>query len=211
MGPDVSSNSTDQDWRLQAELDHRDARRALHDLVGRFRGPAIVKEIEASVPHDVVITHDGASLFAYAADEATLKAARGAIASALERDGIKADIRISHWDDERDCWRQTDPPISAEEELAENAAERDAEAIETRTIVATSGKLIRTEFEQTMLDWANKLGLECTIIEHPHLLSTQVAFTVTGPKRKVDEFSRGLQAEGWSFVRTETGVMLSPL
>ncbi len=211
MQPEMSDDSTDQDWRLQAELDHDDARRALHDLLGRFRGPAIVKEIEASVPHDVVITHDDSSLFAYASDEGTLKAARSAIASALEHDRIRASIRISHWDDESDCWRQTDPPLSAQEQESEKAAERDAEAIETRTLVATSGKLVRAEFEQTMLDAAGKLGLECSIIEHPHLLSSQVAFTVTGPKGKIDEFSRGLQAEGWAFVRTETGVMLSPL
>jgi len=50
---------------------------------------------------------------------------------------------------------------------------------------------------------AAELGLECKIIEHPHLLSTQVAFTVTGPKRKIDEFAKGLTAEGWSFVRGE--------
>jgi hypothetical protein len=53
--------------------------------------------------------------------------------------------------------------------------------------------------------------LECAIIEHPHLLTTQVAFTVTGPKRKIDEFSRGLTAEEWATIRTERTVMLSPL
>ncbi len=94
---------------------------------------------------------------------------------------------------------------------ATEAADRDADAIETRTVVATSGRLVRAEFEQTMGAWADELGLECKIIEHPHLLTTQVAFTVTGPRRKVDEFSKGLIAEGWAFVRTEDTVMLSPL
>ncbi len=56
-----------------------------------------------------------------------------------------------------------------------------------------------------------KLGLECNIIEHPHLLTTQVGFTVTGPKRRIDEFVQGLNAEGRATVRAETGVMLSPL
>lgn len=203
--------SDDQDWRLQAELDHEDARRALHDLLGRLRGPALVKEVEASVPHDVVVTHDGSSLFAYASEEATIRSARDAIAATLEQDGIRASLRISHWDDERDSWRQTDPPMSAEQQAAEREAERSAETVETRTMVATSGKSIRTEFEQTMLDAATRLGLECKVVEHPHLLSTQVAFTVTGPKGKVDEFARDLAAEGWSTVRTETAVMLSPL
>ncbi len=62
-----------------------------------------------------------------------------------------------------------------------------------------------------MLEWAAKLGVECKIIEHPHLLTTQVAFTVTGPRRKVEEFSQGLGAEERATIRTETGVMLSPL
>jgi hypothetical protein len=62
-----------------------------------------------------------------------------------------------------------------------------------------------------MLDWADKLGLQCQIVEHPHLLTTQVAFTVTGPKRKIDEFSEGLNAEEVATMRTERAVMLSPL
>jgi hypothetical protein len=204
-------SSDEQDWRLQAELDVGDARSTLHELVGRLRGPDLVKEIEATVPHDVVITHDGRLLFAYAAAEATLTAARGAIERVLLRDGIKASVRVSHWDDRLDQWHQTDPPPTARQKLTEEAAERDAEALETRTLVASSGKLIRAEFEQSMRDWADRLGLECEIIEHPHLLTTQVGFTVSGPKRKIDEFAQGLAAEERATIRTETTVMLSPL
>ena len=43
--------------------------------------------------------------------------------------------------------------------------------------------------------WASKLGLRCEIIEHPHMLTTQVAFTVTGPRRRIDEFAEGLRDE----------------
>jgi hypothetical protein len=211
METEARKSSTEKDWRLEAELDVADARRTLHGLIAHLRGPDIAKEVGEAVPHDVVITHDGKLLFAYAADEATLKAARAAIEDVLQREGIKASLRVSHWDQELDRWHQTDPPAGAQEKRTDQAAERDADTIETRTMVASSGKLIRAEFEQTMLDWADKLGLECKIIEHPHLLTTQVAFTVTGPKRKIDEFSHGLNAEGWAAVRAETGVMLSPL
>ena len=62
-----------------------------------------------------------------------------------------------------------------------------------------------------MLNWADKLNLECTIVEHPHLMTTQVAFTVTGPKRKVEEFAEGLRAEELATMRTEREVMISPL
>ena len=75
----------------------------------------------------------------------------------------------------------------------------------------SSGKLIRDEFEQSLRDWAAGLDLQCEIIEHPHLLTTQLAFTVTGPKHKIDEFSQGLAAEERQTIRAETTVMMSPL
>jgi hypothetical protein len=211
MASGGSEDNGDQHWRLQAELDVEDSRRSLHDLVGRFRGEPIAKEIAADVPHDVVITHDGKLLFAYACDEATLASARRAIENVLTHDGVHATVRVSHWDNELDDWLQTDPPPTPSQKRALAAAEQDAEAIETRTLVASSGKLIRAEVEQTMRNWADQLGVQCTIIEHPHLLATQVGFTVTGPKRKVEEFSQGLAAEERATIRTEYGVMLSPL
>ena len=102
-------------------------------------------------------------------------------------------------------------PLTAAERQLDEAADRDAEAIDTRTLVVSSGKQIRAEFEQSIREWADKLGLECSIIEHPHLLTTQLAFTVTGPKGKLDEFSRGMAAEELATIRTEGSVMLSPL
>jgi hypothetical protein len=203
------SDGMDQDWRLTAELDVGETRGALHSLVERLRGPDIVKQVEATAPHDVVITHDGKLLFAYAASETGLAAARSAIEDVLRHEEIQASLRVSHWDDDLDAWHQTDPPATAQEKLAEEATVRDADAIETRTLVATSGKLDRSSFEQIMRESADRLGLECKISEHPHLLTTQVAFTVTGARRKIDEFSQGLVAEGWTSVRTEEQVMFS--
>jgi hypothetical protein len=49
------------------------------------------------------------------------------------------------------------------------------------------------------------------VIEHPHLLTIQVAFTVTGSKRKIDEFADGLRAEELATMRAERAVMMSPL
>ncbi len=204
-------SDSEQDWRLMAELQSGDVHGTLGRLLGRLRGPDVVQEIEAEVPDHVVITHDGQLLFAYAADETTLRSARSAIENVLARDQVAAGVTLSHWEHESDRWRQVDPPLTAEQLENEAAVERDEEAIETRTLVASSGNMIRTEFEQVMSNWAVELGLECKVIEHPHLLRTQVAFTVTGPKRRIDEFSRGLLSEGWATIRTETNVMLSPL
>jgi hypothetical protein len=211
MEAPAQESEHDQDWRLEAELDVEEPGGALRSLLGRVRGPDVVKDLEGMVPRDVVITHDGTRLFAYAADEQTLAAARRGLEQVLARDGITAQVRVGYWDDARETWRQTDPPPTAEERQAEVVAERDAEAIETRSLVVSSGRLIREEVEQSMRDWATKLGLECKIVEHPHLLTSQLAFTVTGPKRKIDEFARGLQAEEWATIRAETVVMMSPL
>jgi hypothetical protein len=203
--------SEDHDWRLQAELDAVDTRGALDHLLGRMRGPDVVEEVGEAVPHDVAITHDAKLLFAYAATESALNTARRAIEAVLRRDGVKASITVSHWDERFDEWLQVDPPLTGEAKRTEEATERDAEKVETRTMVASTGKLIRAEVEQTMREWADKLGLKCEVIEHPHLLTTQVAFTATGPRRKIDEFAEGLRAEELATMRTERAVMLSPL
>jgi hypothetical protein len=207
-----------QDWRLRVQLasnvDTTTTDGVLDHLLGRLRGgggPDLVHELGDAVPHDVVLTHDGKLLFAYAADEAIITATRRAIEGVLARENIQANIFVSHWDEELDAWRQTDPPPSAAEAEKEAAIERDEETVETRTLVASSGKMIRGELERSMLEWAEQLGIQCTILEHPHLLTTQVGFTVTGPKRKLDEFSEGLKAEEAATIRTERAVMLSPL
>ena len=202
--------SEDQDWRLTAEVDAADKRGALDRVLGRVRGPDVVQEIEKALPHDVVITHDGKMLFAYAAREDAIEAARRVIEQVLQRDSIGAKIVVSHWDEELDEWRQVDPPLSAEQARSEAAADLDAEALETRTLVASAGNLIRSSFEQSLLDWAQQQGLKITVAEHPHLLSTQVLFTVTGPKRKIDEFERALRAEGTATLRADAILMVSP-
>jgi hypothetical protein len=203
--------SDDQDWRLKAELDVEDRRGALDRILGRVRGHDVAAEVGDTVPHDVAITHDGNLLFAYAATQASLTAARRAIEAVLRHDGIDASVYVSHWDERFDQWLQVDPPLTGVARQTEEAAERDAEKTESRTMVASTGKLIRAEVEQTMRAWADKLGLRCEVIEHPRLLTTQVAFTVTGPRRKIDEFAEGLRAEELATMRTEREVMLSPL
>jgi hypothetical protein len=101
MGTDPRNAASEKNWKLQAELEAADSRSALEDMVGFLRRPPAAKEakaIEADVPKDVVITHDGERLFAYAADEATIVATRAAIESARTRDGLTTRaISISHW------------------------------------------------------------------------------------------------------------------
>jgi hypothetical protein len=203
--------SDEEDWRLKVEVDARSTGHQLDHLLRSVRG-ASGGSAGAGVPHDVAITHDGDSrLFAYAAGKAALMAARAAIQAVLDRDGVTTSVEVSHWDEDLDEWVQVDPPLLGGAKRRAQEAAREAEQPESRTMVATTGRLIRRDVEETMRAWASKLNLQCEIIEHPHLLTTQVAFTVTGPKRKVDEFADGLRAEELATMRTERVVMMSPL
>jgi hypothetical protein len=201
----------EKDWRLQATLDAPARGGSSPSLIERLRGHGVDDELRAAVPHDVVVTHDGDKLFAYAASEALLAQAREAIEQTLREDGITASIRVSDWDDDLDAWRQVEPPPNADEQRRQAAAAHDADAVQTRTVVASAGKLIRAEFEQSLSEWAQRLGVKCDVVEHPHLLTTQVAFTVTGPKRKVDEFVQGVTAEELASIRIERNVIVGQI
>ncbi len=203
--------SADEDWRLIAQCDEDLTGGALDALRGKVRGSGVLGDVEAAVAHDVVITHDGRRLFAYAASEEALSAARGAMENVLLQDQRTAEIVVSHWDTQLDAWRQIDPPLVGEAAASEQAAERDAETPETSTVVASAGREVRASFESSLQTWAQQLGITCTIVEHPHLLTTQVAFTVTGPRRKIEEFREGLRAEAVATMRAERQVMISPL
>jgi hypothetical protein len=226
MPSHLDDAATAQEWRLKAKLDtHQSPADALEGMVGRLRpyhflrdailadapDSHLVKEVKAAVGDDVVITHDGELLFAYAPSQPAIDGARKAIESVLGEDQIEAQIIVSIWDHERDRWRQVEPPPSAQQGQVQAAAARADEAVETRTLVANAGRLVRADFEAAMSSGAQALGLECSIVEHPHLLTSQIAFTVTGPKRKIDEFASDLRAEGAATVRADGLVVASPL
>src|SRR5437588_2873796 len=204
--------SSGGDWRLQAvlEVSHGPGR-TLDALIRRLRSPEAVADAPVAVADDVVLTHDGNTLFAYAPARPALDAARAAVEAALHADGIAARVYVSHWDERVDEWVQVEPALAGEARQAAEARERDAEKLESRTLVALVGKLIRAELEQTMSNGAEKPGLECAIHAHPPLRSSQIAFTVTGPKRKLDEFAQDLRQEEILTMRAQRRLMLSPL
>jgi hypothetical protein len=208
MNARSTPDDDDRDWRLAGEL-QQDGHGLLHGFVERMRDPAVLEEVRAAVPEDVVITHDGSRLFAYAAGRRTIEDARAAIEVVLVRDGLHAELALSHFSTDLDEW--VDPDVPPPAGAPSQASGPSRGEVRSRTLVASAGKMIREDFEQSMRAWADQLGLRCEIVEHPHLLSTQVAFTVTGPPRKLDEFAAALAAEERQTIRTEREVMLSPL
>jgi hypothetical protein len=204
------TGSDAQDWRLEVSI-RDEPTKAAHHLLDALRGPGAARRLESDVPAAVVMTHDGNTFFSYASDEAHIRSVRDAVAAVLARDDIAASVRTSTWDDSIDEWRQTDPPLTGNAKTAAGVVDRDARALETRTLVATAGRAVRIDFETTMTNAARSLGLQCTISEHPHLLASQVAFTLTGPHHKIDEFAEELVVEGWPTIRTDVAIMASPL
>ena len=66
------------DWLLVADIEAPDAGHTIGRLVGLFRGPDPVKEIQATVPHDVVITQAPT-----ATERATIRTETAVMASPL--------------------------------------------------------------------------------------------------------------------------------
>jgi hypothetical protein len=197
-----------RDWRLRADVAARleDRRRLLSVLHRHLRDPGLLGELEVAIPGDTVMTHDAGSLFVYATDRALIGRAREAIEAVLAHDSVTGQFAVAHWSEQLDEW------VDPEDHTANMSAHvQDAGRIQTRTLVASTGKEIRAEFEQSLQNWASELGLELQIVEHPHLLTSQVGFTVSGPARKLDEFAEGLRAEERATIRTERAVITSPL
>lgn len=208
--------SDDQDWRLRLDLDKP---ADLDGLVDRVRESPDEVEHDArtALGNDVVLTHDGNTFFAYAVNEQALQDARAAIESVLRNDQREGKIVVSHWEESLRTWLQVDPPLTAvEEERLREVAAAEAEHAsarassgkpETRAVMCVVGKLIRKSFERQMLAFAKSIDLQCAIVEHPHLLSTQIAFEVTGPHSSVDEFDRYLKREAKATMRLDPGLI----
>jgi hypothetical protein len=205
----------DQDWRLRADLADP---AGFHE---RLRGARHFEhEMEPLVSQDVVLSYDDDSLFGYANTQQAIMAARVAIEHQLARDGLSATLVVSHWDaalGEFGDWHQVDPPLD-EDGLERETREREErtadevrdERVETRTVAITSGRMVRNWFETTVADEAREAGVELSIVEHPHLLTTQIAFTLTGPTAKVDGVIEDLRNRAGQATRLETAY-LTPL
>ena len=202
----------DQDWRLRVDV--ADAP-ALH---AHLRGARHLEgELEQIVGDDVVLSLDDHTLFAYATTRAAIEGAREAIERKLADDGLSASVALSHWIDDIEYWHQVDPPPDAEERERERERAADAQVetqrdarVVTRTVAVTSGRLARKWVEDAVIADAQERGVEVSIVEHPHLLQTQIAFTLSGPKSEVDDVVADLRARNDQLTLLE-GANLAPL
>jgi len=199
----------EQDWRLRADI--ADAR----GLLARLREARhFERELEPLVGPDVVLSADDEKLFAYANTRAAIDETRRALEHELAGAGRSAAIAISHWDDAGNDWHQVDPTPPPEEVERERHQDDEQEAevarearVETRTVAVTSGKMARNWFETTVADEARELGVELSIVEHPHLLSTQIVFTLTGETGKVEQVISDMNDRAGATTRLEAAYL----
>jgi hypothetical protein len=201
--------SDEQDWRLRADI--ADARA----LTARLREARhFERELEPLIGHDVVLSADDEKLFAYTNTREAIDETRRALEHQLASEGRGAVISVSHWDDHDYEWLQIDPPPGPQELERERRQEQEHEAelarealVVTRTVAITSGKMARNWFETTVADEARELGVELSIVEHPHLLKTQIVFTLTGPAGNVEQVIADMQDRAGATTRLETAYL----
>jgi hypothetical protein len=193
--------SDEQDWRLRVELAdaagfHNRLRDAHH----------FERELEPLVDSDVVLSYDEDTLFAYANTQEALATLRRAVEHQLASEGLSGQMIVSHWDDgigEVGDWHQVDPPETAAEEAAEAQQPR-ADLVVTRNYVVKSGRVVNEYFEKTALEDAREAGVELSFTEHPHLLTTQISFTLTGPAVQVDTVIDNMKTRAMALTRLES-------
>jgi hypothetical protein len=196
----------ERDWRLEFEL-----------AVGAHPD-RLYARLRDSLGDEVVLTHNGARFFAYAAADEQLRSARGLIEVATWEHGLAKPPMISRWEPELVIWRQIDPPITDQQARAQSrraAAERERERGQEsrpstqRTVAALVGKPARKSFEAEMAQLAASLGLGCEIVEHPHLLRTQVLFNLAGARRDIRLFESQLGSAARATMRIDPGLIPS--
>jgi hypothetical protein len=192
--------AADQDWRLRVDIKDPSAFHA------RLRGAQhFERELEPLIAGDVVLSHDDDTLFAYAATQAQIDEVRRAVEHQLGADGLTAAVTVSHWSDVAGSWLAPgeEPPSAPS---ADAPAEPDP--IVTQTFVESSGRLARNFVETQVAEEARARGVRLSIVEHPHLLTTQLAFTLQGPAGAVAEVIAASRSDAVALTRTELHNML---
>lgn len=193
----------DQDWRLRVDIDDPSA------LHARLRGARhFERELDPLIAGDVVLSHDDDTVFAYAKTSASIEEVRRAVERQLAQDGLSAQVHVAHWDDASETWLAPGeaPPARAVApgEGAVTSEPAADDPIVTRTYAETSGKLVRNYFETVVAEEAKSRGVKLSIVEHPHLLTTQLAFNLTGPASAVKGVIDAIQSDAHNLTQFES-------
>ncbi|HST54989.1 MAG TPA: hypothetical protein VLJ42_03715 [Solirubrobacteraceae bacterium] len=227
----AARDSNDENWRLRADIhgldgrEHRDRHEHLDRLIKRLREDS--SGLAGGLRDQVLMTHDGNTLFGYAFTLTELRSILSAIEAQLASDGRAATITLAHWDAAESKWQQLDAsglPIQGGEAECEGEGERERAGVDgesqsgsdgdvsastaaERTFVVVVGRLERNAFEWDIVNYITAHDLSYRMVEHRHLLSTQVAFHVSGPAEKLDELDRYIKREARRTFRVDPGLV----
>ncbi len=102
----------ERDWRLTGEVRAADGG-YLHGLMGRRREAHAAGDAADAVGPEVVVTHEGERLFAYAATRAAIDDARAKLEQALAQDGLAVTLTLAVWSEDLEEWIDPDAPPPA--------------------------------------------------------------------------------------------------
>jgi hypothetical protein len=176
------------EWRLKVRAAGAGS---LDGAVRRLRGSGeqvLGATVGGTLPSDAVLSHQGDTLFVYAPTRARIDIARSAVVAALRAERHDPAWSISVWDGDVVGWRQVEPPLVGDEQLADAARVLAAGQPTTRTLTCTTvGRWERQRLAR-IADHAPGAGVRCAVTEERWFVATRVTLAVTGPAAKVDAF-----------------------
>ena len=110
----------DDDWRLQIDLDDEGAAGSLADVI---RSAELEHELVTDHGKQVIVSHEGETIYLYAGDREQLDLARAAIQTHLDAKGWKGEFDLRHWHPVAEDWE--DPDVAEPTTADEKAAERE--------------------------------------------------------------------------------------
>jgi hypothetical protein len=108
------------DWRLQINLDDKGTAGKLADAI---RSAELEHELSLDSGREVIISHEGETLFLYAADREQLDKAQAAVRKYVDAKGWQAKLELRHWHPTAEDWE--DPDAAEPTTEAEQAAEHE--------------------------------------------------------------------------------------
>jgi len=107
------------DWRLRIDMHEEDH---VRELAHALEEHPIEVTGSGSGDDRVIVTHDGAEIFCYAATREQAEQAQAAVKKLADEHGWTADFELMHWHPTAELWEDPDKPLPQDD--AQLAAER---------------------------------------------------------------------------------------
>lgn len=133
------------DWRLRIDLDDDGTAGNVADAM---RSAEVERELAADFDRRVIVSHEGETIFLYAADREPLDRARAAVQKHLDAKGWQGKLELRHWHPAAEDWEDPDAaePTTAAEEGAEHERLMETEDEEAAARGGLAEFEVRVEF-----------------------------------------------------------------